>query len=115
LNTVNSTERNSVLPSASGDSRTSISYAGSKVGRPGSLVPALNQMNQFDSNPKGISVSRSVQNLERLDDISKTNMNVHNPIVNPIPINIQNPYMLKELYKANTRLASVASSNLIKA
>ena len=41
----------------------------------------------------------------------------HNPIYNPVPFNIQNPYILRQLQNSNRNkanyLASVASNNLI--
>jgi len=40
----------------------------------------------------------------------------HNPITNPLPVNVQNPYLLKEIYSMSSRrpyFANMASSNLV--
>lgn len=41
----------------------------------------------------------------------------HNPITNPLPVNIQNPYLLKQVTKLTNerqnRLATLASVNLV--
>ena len=40
----------------------------------------------------------------------------HNPITNPLPVNVQNPYLLKEIHGLSNRrpyFANMASSNLV--
>lgn len=63
--------------------------------------------------------SNSVGPRKNLTAIVGANTSFHNPITNPMPYNIQNPYILREMVGVRPRnersnyLANVASSNLL--
>jgi len=69
---------------------------------------ALNIVNPYSMSP-AIKGSNSQM-------IFSTRNSNHNPIVNPLPVNMQNPYLLKEITKMGdkpNRLASLASVNIM--
>jgi hypothetical protein len=76
------------------------------------ITPIAIEDRIFDQPRITYSTTPSVSDLQ-----SNKIIRNHNPITNPLPINIQNPYLLKQVTKLaserQNRLATLASANLV--
>lgn len=59
--------------------------------------------NDLDRNVQDkLVMSRKNYPPQSSDPMLKVSTDYHNPLVNPLPYNIQNPYILKEMQKMST-------------
>lgn len=72
-------------------------------------------MNKYREDLDKNRVDRDMQRKRPSESTPHLN-NKHNPLVNPMPFNLQNPYILKQLERNNSRngsyLAGLGSSGL---
>lgn len=78
------------------------------------------EMNKYKEDLDKNMVEKNEINKRRNSESTALLTNKHNPIFNPLPYNVQNPYILKQMEKSSSGvlknssyLANIGSSNIV--